>query len=274
LNPVDLSRASGSFHGGAPDPPYAVGSEGVARLDGGMAYFNSSVAPFGSMAERALVAEEELVPLPEGLEAAHALCYGIAGLAAWLGLEGRAHVGKDDTVLVLGATGTVGLIAVQAAGLLGAARVVAAGRDADRLARAAELGASATVALKGDDAERLRRACAGEGPTVVLDPLWGKPALAALEAAAPHARIVQLGQSAGARAAVPSSVIRGKALSLVGFSNFRVPRPERVAAFRRMAEHAARGELTCDYEKVPLERAAEAWERQAAGPGAKLAVVP
>jgi len=273
LNPVDLARAAGIFHGGSPDPPYVAGSEGVGRVeDGRLAYFNSSR---GSMAERAAVPSEELVELPEGLDPALAVCFGIAGLAGWLSLEYRAHLAEGETALILGATGPVGLIAVQAARLLGAGRVVGAARNADRLRRAEELGADATVVLgSDDDAAALAEACGGDGPDVVVDPLWGEPGVAALEAAARHARIVQIGQSASPEATVSSATVRGKGLSILGFTNFQVGVEDRSAAYRRMADHAVRGELACDVEKVPLDDIAAAWERQGSGPHAKLAIVP
>ena len=228
------------------------------------------------MAERAAVRSEELVDLPEGLDPALAVCFGIAGLAGWLSLEYRAHLAEGETALILGATGPVGLIAVQAARLLGAGRVVAAARNADRLRRAEELGADATVVLgsSGDDAGAMAEACGGEGPDVVVDPLWGEPGVAALQAAARHARIVQMGQSAAAEATVASATIRGKGLSILGFTNFQVDVETRAAAYRRMAEHAAAGELTCDVEKIPLDEIARAWELQASGPHSKLAITP
>jgi NADPH:quinone reductase len=273
LNPVDLARAEGTFHGGSPDPPYVVGAEGVARLDDGrLAYFNSSR---GSMAERAAVKTQELVQLPEGLGAAEALCFGIAGLAAWLALEHRVGVNEGETVLVLGASGTLGTVGVQAARLLGAGRVVGAARDPERLRRAEELGADATVVLgSNDDAAALAEACGGGGPDVVVDPLWGEPGAAALEAAAPRARIAQIGQSAGVEATIASATVRGKGLSILGFTNFQVDVETRKAAYRRMAEHAVAGELSCEVEEFSLDDIARAWERQADGPQSKLAIIP
>src|SRR5207249_4813198 len=108
-----------------------------------------------------------------------------------------------------------------AAKLLGAAHVVAVGRRRERLARAVELGADAAVELSADGelGERLLEACAGEPPTYVFDPLWGEPFVAALAIAARHARVVQLGQAADAEARVPSGLIRGKDLDLLGYTN-------------------------------------------------------
>ena len=165
------------------------------------------------MAERAepgaVVAE-----VPDGADPAVAAALGIAGLAGWMPFAWRAPVREDDRVLVLGATGTVGEVAVQVARLLGAASVVAAGRDPKRLERALELGADEAVPLDGDFGE----------PTYVFDPLCGEPLERAVAAAAPGARIVQLGQAAGPTATLPSAAIRGKQLELYGFSDFAVAR--------------------------------------------------
>ncbi|MCS7008037.1 MAG: zinc-binding dehydrogenase, partial [Gaiellaceae bacterium] len=191
---------------------------------------------------------------------------GIAGVAAWVPLARLAAVGRSERVLVLGATGLVGTIAVQAARLLGAERVVAAGRDEAKLARLPELGADATVRLVGERlGERLREACGGEGPTVVLDPLWGEPLAAALEAAAPGARVVNVGQSAGAEATIASAWVRGKQLRILGHANVALPAEERRAAYEEVAAHVAAGRIRVERETFPLERVAEAWRAQAAG---------
>jgi NADPH2:quinone reductase len=273
LNPVDIAMAAGTFPGNAPDPPYVAGREGVARSDDGQrAYFD---LPTGALAERAAVERAALVPLPDEVDDGLAISFGVAGLAAWLALERRAQVGEGDKVLVLGASGVVGMIGVQAARLLGAERVVAAARDAEALERAKERGADEVVRMGSADdlAEAFREATDG-GPDVVLDPLWGEPAEAASEAAAPHARIVHLGQSAGVYASFRSGAVRTKELSILGHSNFAVPREGRQAAYRRMLEHGAAGELTADLETVPLDRIADAWKRQQQSPHYKLVLIP
>jgi D-arabinose 1-dehydrogenase-like Zn-dependent alcohol dehydrogenase len=96
--------------------------------------------------------------------------------------------------------------------------------------------------------------------------------VAATEAAAPGARIVQIGQSAGAEAKLASGVVRGKQLEIYGYSNFVVPGESRRAAYLELVSHAARGEIDFPLETYPLEQVSEAWERQAGGPGAKLVV--
>jgi NADPH:quinone reductase-like Zn-dependent oxidoreductase len=227
----------------------------------------------GTLAELATVVEEEVLELPEGVSDELAAACGTAGVAGWLPVVWRAQVGPGDRVLVLGGTGTVGLAAVQAARLQGAERIVAAGRRPEGLEEARALGAHAVVRLDEPDlAEALKEAAGGDGPTVVIDPLWGEPFVAATEAAAPGARFVQIGQSAGPAATLASGVVRGKQLEIYGYSNFVVPAETRRGAYTELVSHAARGEVSFPVETYPLERVSEAWERQAGGPGAKLVV--
>jgi len=280
LNPIDIAVGSGRYYGGHPELPYIPGCEAVGRVAGrdGLVYAFSDglgLQRDGALAEKAVVGRDRLVPVPDGADPALAAALGIAGLAGWLPLAWRAPVREGDRVLVLGATGTAGLIAVQVARLLGAERVVAAGRDENRLQRAVEAGADATVRLDGDDlAERFREACGGDGPTLVFDPLWGPPLVAALAAAARGARFVQLGQSAGAEVSVPSGLIRGKQIDIRGHTNFAVPPDELAKEYRTLVGHAIAGEIVLEIERLPLNRVTEAWQRQAEGPGAKLVVVP
>ena len=261
LNPVDLAMMnSGPF-------PSVPGNEGIARTDGGgRAYFERTIAPFGSFAERALVAAELPIPLPEELSSADALAIGIAGLAGWLALERAAALAAGESVLVLGASGAVGQIAVQAARLLGAGRVVAAARERSTIA---ELGADATVELTGSYAAELREA-AGDGFDVVIDPLFGEPLEAALAATAPGARLVSVGASAGAAARIERSALVGRTLLTHG--NRTTPVAAKRAAYLRMCDHVLAGELRVTSEEIPLARFAEAFDRQRRHPHLKLAM--
>jgi NADPH2:quinone reductase len=280
LNPVDLSIAAGRYFAGSPETPYVAGREGVGRVleaeslpAVSRVYFDA--ARPGTFAERVVIDEEVAVPLPEGVDDALAGCFGIAGLAAWLALEDRARLGEGEHVLVLGASGPVGLIAVQAARLMGAGRVVAAARRAESLQRARELGADEIVGMaEVDDVVEAFSSAAGGRIDVVVDPLWGEPAMLALRALSPYGRLAQIGQSAGAEASVPSSVVRGKPATIVGHTNFAVPHEVRHRALRTMLEHAAAQRLTVDYETVPLDDVARAWEMQASSPRRKLVLVP
>lgn len=279
LNPVDLSIAAGSFYGGHPELPFVPGAEGVGRVresgdivwafGGGLGMSRN-----GTMAELALVPEERLVPVPAGADPVVAAALGIAGLAGWLSLAWRVPVREGETVLVLGATGTVGLVAVQAARLLGAGRIVAAGRSDEGLARAQDVGADAVVRLGDRFRDDLREAVGHGGLTLIFDPLWGEPLIAALDVAAPGARIVHLGQSAGPTASLESGTVRGKQLELFGYSNFAVPMDVLRPEYDRLVRHAEAGEIRIDAEQIPLEDVATAWERQQRGEHTKLVLVP
>ena len=262
LNPLDRAVAAGRFYGGHPPLPYVPGCECVGRDRDGRVVWTFGgglgLARDGALAER-VVPGAVVVEVPEGADPALAAALGIAGLAGWLPLAWRAPVREDDRVLVLGATGTVGSVAVQAAKLLGAAHVVAAGRDPRGLARALELGADEAIGLDDDFGE----------PTYVFDPLCGEPLERAAAAAAPRARIVQLGQSAGPAATLTSAALRGKELELYGFSDFAVPAEVFWEHYRCLVGHAVAGEITLDVERVGLDEVASAWDR----PG-KLVVTP
>jgi NADPH2:quinone reductase len=254
-----------------------MGREGVGRVvegdrldPGTQIWFQPPVG--GAFAEYAIADEDQAIVLPEGTDHALAAALGIAGLTGWLAVEWRAHLRGGEKVLVLGATGVVGLVAVQAARILGASRIVAAGRDAEALKKARAAGAHETIALPAD-AEALRQA-AGGPPDIVIDPLWGEPAQAAVEAAGYSARYVQLGQSAGPEATLRSLDIRAKSLAIVGFTVGHVPRDKTEAAYRRLIELASTGELTIDRETLPLDWVGEAWKRQQESPHRKLVLVP
>lgn len=269
LNPLDLAVGAGRFYGGHPPLPYIPGAEAVGRLDGSRVYLfgeGYGVRRDGFLCERTDFPPELAVPVPDELDDATAVATGIAGVAAWVPLARLVSVRRDDRVLVLGATGLVGTIAVQVARLLGAERVVAAGRSEEKLARLVELGADAQVVLGSDGlVERMRDACGGDGPTVVFDPVWGVPVQAAIEATAPKARIVNLGQSAGPEATIASAAVRGKQLTILGHANVAMPPEERRAAYEEVAAHVAAGRIRIERETFSLEQVAEAWSAQAAG---------
>lgn len=277
LNPIDINVGAGRYFGGHPELPYVPGCEGVGRApNGGRVYLFSGglgLSRDGLLAERSAAPADLGIPLPDAVSNEIAASCGIAGMAGWMPIAWRAPVRKDDCVLVLGATGTVGLVATQAAKLLGARRVVAVGRNPGRLKRAAELGADMTVSLEEDDlVAAFREAAGGDGPTHIVDTLWGPPAVAAIQAASPGWRLVQIGQSADAEVTLASAVVRGKMGELYGYTDFAVPRNTFREQYLRLVGHAAAGEIVFDIETYPFERVAEAWERQAAGANAKLVV--
>jgi NADPH:quinone reductase-like Zn-dependent oxidoreductase len=263
LNPVDRTIAFGKFPGREPRLPSVPGLEGVGVSDGRRVYFDTPVAPFGSMAERTLVEPGELMEVPDGVDDGLAVSFGISGLAAWLALTWRAELRAGESVLVLGSSGILGQIAVQGARLLGAGRVIAAARDSASLGRARdELGADAVVELDGggDLGERLVEASGG-GFDVVVDPLWGEPALAALGALNLEGRLIQVGNSAGESLELPTRGFRNQLGRIVGHTNFKASRERKREAFDAMCGHALAGELAVEVERIPLPEVGEAWAR-------------
>ena len=266
LNPVDLLSAEGAL-GQPPDTPCVVCREGVGRTERGeRVYFERPVAPFGAAAERTLVDAGSLVPLPDGADPATAIALGTAGIAAWLALADTAALLPGEHVVVLGSGGAVGQVAVQAARIMGAARIAAVTREPAGLGL--ELGADVELALA--DVERL----GGGEWDVVVDMMWGAPAMAALAALGPGGRLVQVGSSAARTAELPATAIRGRLLSLIGHGNPAYPGAHRRRAFERMLELARSGELRVLTERLPLDEVASAWERQREGPGRKLVLAP
>jgi NADPH2:quinone reductase len=285
LNPIDLAIGAGRFYRGTPEPPFVPGKEAVAEvieadgLDRGQLVWIETPGGLGgpgAIAERAAVLERDVIALPDvDIDPARAASLGIAGLAAWFPLSRKAALKTGERVLILGASGAVGAIGIQAARLLGAGRIVAAARSREGLARATELGADATVLLdgSGDLADAFVEA-AGGAIDVTLDPLWAEPAAAAARAAAPGGRILHVGRSAGDECTFRSADIRGKGVSVLGYTHFSMSPEVRAEAYCELVEHTAAGRIVVDVETVGLEQVADAWRRQAAYPHRKIVVVP
>jgi NADPH2:quinone reductase len=258
LNPIDIAIGSGRFYGGSPDPPYVVGSEAVGTAaDGRRVWFRGN----GALAEQAAASPDQAFEVPDGVDDATALACGIAGLTGWLAVSWRAPVTADDTVLVLGASGTLGGAAVQGAKVLGAKRVIGAARNTAKVPDAADEAVELTGSYELPEA------------TVVVDALWGEPAERALEAAAKGVRFVQLGQSAGPEATLKSAWVRGRVMNILGHSLFALPQDVLANGYRELCEHVREGRINLGVETFPLDDVAEAWERQASGsPGSKIVV--
>lgn len=286
LNPLDLLVASGNFYAGKPEIPYVPGVEGVGEVVEGEALQPGQRVRFerragyeghGSLAELACADETTTMTIDEDVPDPLAASLGVAGLAGWLSVAWRAGLQPGERVLVLGATGAVGQVAVQAAKLLGAGTVVAAARNREALDRIRELGADAVVELGTEETAELAaalREAAGGDLDVIIDPLWGPPALAAAQASAPLARLVHLGQSAAPEVNLPSGTLRARMQSVLGYSNLVMPREQLAEAYQRMLRHAARGELQVQHEAVPLDGVADAWQAQRSAPHRKLVIAP
>lgn len=251
--------------------PCVIRGEGVGRTaDGRRVYFGErSVAPWGAWAERTLVPAEEVWAVPDGVDDLTAITMGIAGTGALLPLE-QARIQPGETVLILGATGTLGQIALQLARILGAGRVVGAARDAAALQRALERGlADAVVPLgQGTDDAAALKAAAGAGYDVVLDGVCGAPMLAALKATRWGARVFTIGTGAGRELNLNIADLLFRTLSCVGTG--QRPPAEREAVWRRLLALAAQHRITVDQVGYTLDQAASAWEAQRSGPHAKV----
>jgi NADPH:quinone reductase-like Zn-dependent oxidoreductase len=260
-----------------PDGPFVLGREGVARDGDKRIYFNvnAPVGPFGSMAERTLIDPTFSFAVPDGVADDVAAALGNAGLAAWLALSWRARLRAGETVLILGATGVSGLIAVTAARRLGAGRVVAAGRNREALARAQRLGADATVELAaGTDLVAAYRDAAGGSADVVIDFVCGAPGEAALEVLGLHGRLVHVGAMAGQTMTVRVAAIRRTCADIMGFAYYHPPIEVQAQAYAELCRLAAAGELALDIETRPLADIAAAWDARAAGNRRRQVLVP
>lgn len=286
LNPLDLLIASGTFHSVRHESPYVPGSECVGVViasdqfaRGALVYAECHASPArpGSFATQVLVDDENIIVLPDDLDPIQAAAIGNSGVAAYMPLVETAGMKPGDTVLILGATGVVGQIAVQIAQVMGAARVVGVGRDRAVLEHLKSLGADAVVELRAGEAAaeltgRLRDVAGAVD--VILDCLYGMPLEAALQVCASHARVVNIGHSAGAAASIPAGVLRGKQLALFGFAGLHTPLKAKQPALSWLWAALQKGSLRVNVKTVSLEELPEAWRGQATSPHAKYVVLP
>jgi NADPH:quinone reductase-like Zn-dependent oxidoreductase len=272
LKPIDKQLASGSHYASPRELPLVCGSDGVGHLsDGQRVFFGGTRAPYGAMAQRTVVRPAFCFPVPEGVDDETAAALPNPGASAWLTLTFRAKLVPGESVLILGATGVTGKLAVKIAKLLGAGRVVAAGRNQQALSTLHQLGADAIIRLDAS-AEELSEAFVQEagdsGFQVVIDYVWGHPAETFLAAIAKkefavitsETRFVQVGESAGPTISLPAAVLRSTALTILGTAGIP-PRNVLVDAMQKVMAHAASGELRIETERVPLSDIENAWQR-------------
>ncbi len=282
ITPLDLLCASGTSYFGMPATPYVPGVQGVGELDDGTPVWFATTAGMrpgdGSLAEWAVVRPADIVPLPAGVDRLLLAALGLSAVAALMSMTWRGGLQPGEQVLVLGGGGAVGQAAIQLARLNGARRVIAACRSESARARAKDAGADEVVPLDGSDVAELaaRFKTAADGPVdLVIDPLFGVPAAAALRTLRSGGRLVNLGSAAGETAPFDSATLRSGSLSILGYTNNDLTVDQRADALGVIAEYAQSGRLTLDYETVAMSDIAEAWQRQATGQsGRRLVVVP
>jgi NADPH:quinone reductase-like Zn-dependent oxidoreductase len=268
ISHVVKSRASGKHYSSSGQFPFVVGIDGVGRLeDGSRVYFVMPQAPYGSMAERAVVPASRCLPLPDGLDDVTAAAIANPGMSSWAAYTERAKLRAGETVLVNGATGTSGRLAVQIARHLGAKKVIATGRNADALASLVALGADVTIPLAGSDGdlEQKFKQHFAEGVDVVIDYLWGNSAERLLIAAAKAGaegvpiRFVQIGSVSGADITLPSAVLRSSAIELMGSGIGSIPLERLIDAVGGLLQATLPGGFLIAANPVPLSEVEQAW---------------
>jgi len=281
LKAVDRAMADGSHYASFRELPAVCGIDGVGTLENGSrVFFGAPRRPFGAMAERTVAPQAFCFPVPDEVEDATAAALPNAGLSSWLPLTWRAKLVAGERVLVLGATGVAGKLAVQIAKLLRAGRVVAAGRNTQILNALGGLGADAVIRLDLHESE-LVDAFAREGPfDIILDYVWGHSAEVLLRAltrkefasSGSGVRHVQIGESAAPTIMLPAAALRSAAVSIMGSGG--IPPLDLIkAAYTQLMEHAARGKLRIDVHRVPLANVESAWQR-APTSGHRIVVIP
>jgi NADPH:quinone reductase-like Zn-dependent oxidoreductase len=228
LHPIVKALAKGTHYGSSGELPFIAGIDGVGKLeDGTRVYFGIARSPFGTFAERALAASWMCLPLPEGIDDVTAAGIANPAMSSWAALTARAKLVSGESVLILGATGVAGQLAIQVAKRLGARRVVAAGRNPQALEKLKSLGADAVISLDQDQSSLVsafRNELVESAIDIVLDYLWGQPAERMLEAisqkglqkATARIRFIQIGESAGRTISLPAATLRSSGLELLG----------------------------------------------------------
>jgi NADPH:quinone reductase-like Zn-dependent oxidoreductase len=279
LKPIDKQMASGSHYAAFRELPVVCGMDGVGCLDDGTrVFFARPRSPYGSMAQRTVVSPSHCFPIPDNVDDEIAAAVVNPGLSAWGALVWRAQLTPGETVLILGATGVTGKLAVQTAKLLGAGRVIAAGRNEQVLNTLHDLGADTTIHLgkPGQDlTEAFVREAGDSGFDVIIDYLWGPTTEALLAAitrsdlkpASTRVRLVEVGESAAPTISLSASTLRSSRLEILGAGSGNTPASPEIwlEAVRQLMANVARGKLRIDTERVPLGEVENAWHREQHG---------
>jgi NADPH:quinone reductase-like Zn-dependent oxidoreductase len=267
LSPVVKARASGTHYSSSGDFPIGVGIDGVGRLDDGRrVHFFLPRAPYGSMAEKVVVSSSQCTSVPDGLDDITAAAIAVPGMSSWVALKERAKFVAGETVLVNGATGASGRLAVQVAKYLGAKKVIATGRQAAALQSIKALGADETIPLveNRDALENAFKEQFAGGVDVVLDYLWGQSAECLLTAAskagtgAPMS-FIQIGTAGGTNITLPGAILRSHPIELMGSGLGSVPINRIVGAIEQVLRAAVAGHFEIATKPIPLSEVEHVW---------------
>jgi NADPH:quinone reductase-like Zn-dependent oxidoreductase len=286
LENIDKALAAGSHFAAKqmlPQLPAIVGLDGIGRLDDGrLVGFGGLKSPYGALAEKTVIQEGYYVPIPDGVDAVIAAALPASALTALFPLKWGAKLQPGETVLINGATGVTGILAIQIAKYLGAGRIVCTGRHAETLNSLRPLGADAIIDLKLAD-DQLAQSLAEEakkGFDVILDCLWGHPTDMIIRSLVPHqlgfatrrVRLIQVGEMAGSTISLPADSLRTSGLEIIGASAGLTP--EAIAEGTSMVWELLRdGKLHLDIVEVPLKEIESAWQRTDLH-GKRIVIVP
>ena len=269
LSHLTKGRASGTHYSSSGKFPFIAGVDGVGRLDDGRrVYFVLPEAPYGGMAEQTIARPSHCIALPDGIDDVTAAALTNPGMSAWAALKERAQLVKGEIVLVNGATGAAGSMAVQIAKFMGAKKVIATGRNPEVLNSLPALGADATISLDQDgDAleEAFARHFASSGIDVVLDYLWGPSAERILIAGAKEGkeavpiRFIQVGSVSASNITLPAAALRSSAIELMGSGIGSIPLERLIGAIAEMFQAAQPGGFKVSTHTVPLAQIEQAW---------------
>jgi NADPH:quinone reductase-like Zn-dependent oxidoreductase len=275
LSQFSKSRSSGSHYSSDGAFPSVAGADGVGRTaDGRHVYFVLPEAPYGALAEKSLVDSDHCVAVPGGLDDATAAAIANPGMSAWAALVERARLQRGETVLINGATGTAGRLALQLAKYLGAGKIIGTGRNESELKKLASLGADVVIPFSIEPgnpagAKQYEHALMAEfarGIDVVIDYLWGESAktiIVAIAKAVENAKPVRFVHTGGAsreeNIELPGAALRSSAIQLMGSGVKSVPFPKLLDGIGNVFHAAVPARLQIATKIVPLSAIEESW---------------
>jgi NADPH:quinone reductase-like Zn-dependent oxidoreductase len=276
LSQLVRGQAAGRHYSSSGALPVIPGVDGVGRLaDGRRVYFALPRAPFGAMAELSVVKSSQYVALPDEVDDVTAAAAANPGMSSWVALNERAKFVAGETVLINGATGVSGRLAIQIAKHLGARKVIATGRNEASVAELPSLGADSVIALD-QSPERLtevfRKEIKESGVNVILDYLWGASAESLIAAVAGHGsgeaepriRFVQIGSLSGQTISLASGALRSSGLELLGSGLGSVSNEVLVKNIGELMKAIVPGKFKIAAQAVPLTQVSEAWSSKTA----------
>jgi NADPH:quinone reductase-like Zn-dependent oxidoreductase len=269
LSRLVKGRASGQHYSSSGRFPFVAGVDGVGHLDDGQrVYFILPTPPYGSLAEETVVPLAQCLPLPEELDEVTAAAIANPGMSSWAAYVERAQLKPGETVLINGATGTAGRLAVQVAKYLGAGKIIATGRNPEVLRSLVARGVDVTIPLGQDEGaledrfkEQFRT-----GVDVVIDYLWGETADSLLKAAAKAQnaagpiRFVQVGAMSASEITLPAAILRSSPVELMGSGLGSVPNDRLIRCIGEVLKATGPAGFQIATKTVPLSEVESAWQ--------------